>query len=329
MARAETIIRHPIEAVAHALHETPAWMGRHWKPLTLAVAALGGAGIAASQLARPYTPDTQVRSTVPVSDTFKPPEPPVGTGGGEPPPKPPEISVVAKNVVEQPVISPLEQAMQARRIELSEPKDWEKYFTPVSLEEASQLLNESQARGEFKFILPFNPQTNDVVIENYTYTNSAGMQFTRLGVILPPGRTFYSSDAGEVLFGQSGDNKEGKFVPMAYTTQISTPQMRMSIRVPLDIRPSSPFAEQKVTRSIGVNLGQDLFSSSASTITGANNGKYNADITIALGEGVEKLKAMGGVLFFTGSREELDKVRFLGADMSNLLLKDGRIAFVK
>lgn len=272
-------------------------------------------------------PPQQLRSITSTSDQLPPQDIPIAIS--DPPKIIPQVPESQATAPELPKLSPLEQAIKAGRIELTAPNDWEKYFTPVTSEEASQLLNEFRARGEFKFILPFNPQANGVVIENYTYTNSAGMQFTRLGVILPPGRTFYSSDAGEVLFGQSGDNKEGKFVPMAYTTQISTPQMRMSIRVPLDIRPSSPFAEQKVTRSIGVNLGQDLFFSSASTITGANNGKYNADIIIALGEGVEKLKAMGGVLFFTGSREELDKVRFLGADMSNLLLKDRRIAFVK
>ena len=67
--------QNPLERIGHTVREVPAWAGRHWKSLALTVAALGGAGYVSIQLARPYTPDTQVKTTVPVSDTFKPADP--------------------------------------------------------------------------------------------------------------------------------------------------------------------------------------------------------------------------------------------------------------
>ena len=76
MAHAEVPPFHnPLERLGETVREIPAWAGRHWKSLTLTLAALGGAGYVSIQLARPYTPDTQVKTTVPVSDTFKPADP--------------------------------------------------------------------------------------------------------------------------------------------------------------------------------------------------------------------------------------------------------------
>ena len=67
--------QNPLERIGHTVREVPAWAGRHWKSLALTVAALGGAGYVSIQLARPYTPDTQIKTTVPVSDTLKPADP--------------------------------------------------------------------------------------------------------------------------------------------------------------------------------------------------------------------------------------------------------------
>lgn len=79
MALAEVPPFHnPFENLGHVIHEVPAWAGRHWKPLALTVAALGGTADAAIYLARPLNAGTQIAKPVPVSDTFNHPEPKPG-----------------------------------------------------------------------------------------------------------------------------------------------------------------------------------------------------------------------------------------------------------
>lgn len=194
MARVEIpIFRHPMESLGHALHDTPAWLGRHWKSLTLALAAIGGGAIAVSQLARPYTPDTQARNTTPTSDPVKPPEEKVGIVVVDNSPAQP-APVVAKNVVEQPVISPLEQAIRTGRIEMGNlPTN---SIKPLSPDEARGRLE--QTKG--KLILPFDLKVvPNLVLETVIYKVPRG-EAKALGMNnIPKGTKFPSFVDGEAM----------------------------------------------------------------------------------------------------------------------------------
>ena len=67
--------RNPLEHLSHDLQEIITRAHRHWGSVTLAAATIGGAAYVAYLLNKPYTPDTQVKTTAPVSDTFKPADP--------------------------------------------------------------------------------------------------------------------------------------------------------------------------------------------------------------------------------------------------------------
>lgn len=197
MARAETgFFRHPIESTIYAMHDTPAWLGRHWKPIALTLATLGGAGMAVSQLARPHTPDTQARNTTPVLDPVKPPEERVGIVVVDNPPTHPAPAVAKNIIVEQSTISPLEQAIKAGRIELSGPKDWEKYFVAITPQEAQQFLSDTANKD--KMLLPFDPRNSpNLVIENFEWNTPTGNHRAFLGLKnLGVGTIFYASVPG-------------------------------------------------------------------------------------------------------------------------------------
>lgn len=263
------------------------------------------------------------------------PSPKPNTGGGDEPYRPQNTATATDSnpatatATSTPERSPLEKALEAKRIELKTETDWENYFIPVSRQEAGQLLKEVQSANEFKYILPFDPRSENVILENYIYINSGGIELSRLAIRnLHPGTNFYSPVDSKTMVGKSGNKVDGNIVPTAYSIQIVTPQMRMGIVAPLDVRVASPFAEQQVTNQIDAQLGQSLIYSSASHVTGNNKEQYSVEISIASGENIDKLRALGGGIVFAGSSEEINKLSFLGADMSNLLTKNGKIAFI-
>lgn len=226
-----------------------------------------------------------------------------------------------------PQTSPVEQAIREGKIEIKEPQEWEKYFTMVSAEEARRLLAEAKEKGEFKFLLPFDPRGSNVLLENYPFVNRQGIIFTYLGVRnTPPGNSlhFYSSVDGEVFIGQSGDNISGQFVPKESNPRVSNNDIQMNIYAPLDIKLASPFDKQKVPQKVKVELGDSIFWGTGSNIS-RNNQEYSIVFYIAFGEGIQKLE---GILFKSDDPNELQKLRFTGADMKYLLRKDNKIAFI-
>ncbi len=285
-------------------------------PLSAALATLAGVGLAYQMFTgQDRGPSAPPVDNAPISDTLKPPADSDGQLG------------VVMNPNPETQINPVDEAIKAGKIELNGAQDWEKYFTMITAQEGRTMLATAKERGEFKYLLPFDPRGQNVTLENFTIINRQGISFTYLGVKnLPSGRDFYSSIDGNGFIGQSGNrDSSGQFVATEFNPRISNNDMQMNVYAPLDITLTSPFKEQKVAQSVGISIGNPMFSFTPSTIE-RNNQKYNAVLYIAGGPVVQKLD---GILLKTDNPNDVQKLQFNGADMKNLLTKGSKIAVVE
>ena len=216
MAHAEVPQYHnphnPLERLGHRVREIPAWAGRHWKSLALTLAALGGAGYASYLLARPYTPDTQVKTTIPVSDTFNRPDsglgviipvtpteiPPTATA----PPSPEPTAAPTVNPTETATPAPLKEKPTSLTAE-----NFSEFVTTVSQEEFQKL---TQAQPD-AFAFPVESISGKMVTSIYLQE-----QLAQPIVINKPGHITtikaYVTDLTPSPFGEGWISQDGKAV---------------------------------------------------------------------------------------------------------------------
>lgn len=198
-----------------------------------------------------------------------------------------------------PELSLAQKAMREGRLAVSE-KDWDKYFVAISADEAKGLLDKAGREGKFTYLLPFDPRVENLAIET---SNSQGPRLSRIGVTnLPTGSTIYSPFDGKSRIGNIADIVNGKPVMREVLPTVQSDNYQFTLYGGLDLElrkgmtPSNPLKEEVI------KLGDSL---------------------AVVKEGKIRKEGFSVMYDITKGSEN-----FSLASLTNLLTKDGKIAFI-
>lgn len=217
----------PYEHPGHIGHGIPAWLGRHWKSLSLVAATfIGGVSLYLAKDNGPQNPPRQ--PTTSASDPINKPDLGIGvvmpqeTATSTPPPEPtkkltPEpdptkapvtptieqptrVPVIPTKAPATPEINYVEKAIKEGKIELKGEQDIEKYFILITPKEAEDLLNQAnnnmRTDSDYTFLLNFDPrQAPNLIMSDIEFnmpqgkSTAIGIKNLPLGIVLGPGDT--------------------------------------------------------------------------------------------------------------------------------------------
>lgn len=207
-----------------------------------------------------------------------------------------------------PTQHPVEVAVKEGQLKLNgSPRDWERYFIPITPSEATRLLNEANvgvttsATSTFLFALDPRGSPN-LSLKDSAYRLSNGREIKVLGLSgVPVGSTFYSPDEGIGAIGRDASNLFSGVLGGASVNGISA--FVNGISIPKES------AEVRISNNDRVSIGTPIVTigSAAPLEFAAKYGLVDIQVFLSTGRGV--LQADSG-------------------SIRQLLKKDGRIAFI-
>ncbi len=232
----------------------------------------------------------------------------------------PAVAATLQPTPERQLLSaPIENAFRTGKIELKGEGDWENYFTPVTQEEAAKLSAEANKAGKFRYIFPFDPtrspnltletskksMRDDAAELTYTYVK---VRVTNLaaGTVVVCAIGGAGGVGNEAIVRKDQNNRQ-VLVDMIPSV-MGKDNWNFGVYLPLD-----------ATTAEGINVRTPL-----------NKRQFKAGEMLATTS--ESLLAGGSSLIYEfsngGTAGKRNSANFGGADLVNLLLKDGKIAFV-
>ncbi len=247
-----------------------------------------------------------------------------GGGSDEPgavatstPQVPPIAGATLRPTPERPLTA-LENAIKTGKIELKGESDWQNYFTPVTEEEAANLSAKAKEDGKFRYIFPFDPtRSPNLKLETSKSSrrnDEEGITYTYVKVRvtnLAAGTVVVSAIGGMGGVGNDAiirkDNNKQVLVDMRPSV-MRDDNWDFAVYLPLDATTAEGISVRTPFRKRQFKAGEMLAATSESLLDGGSSLIYEI--------------SNGGT---AGKRFSAS---FAGADLANVIIKDGKIAFV-